>query len=164
MSLTTTIDTLHAAIIADLTRAFGEQCAQIGAYAPWDDLTGTEPEELVAPALLLELESFDVDESPDPADRCPVLCTLAIHCVLSQQTERLPQALAQWAATVARRVRFPEQPDRRKGGNTWGLAPAVETPTRVNGQPGEFRPGLNGRDGWIVRWEQVVYLPGWTEP
>lgn len=160
MTQTTTLDALLDAIVADLLAVFGDRCAQIGAYGPWDTLTDTEAEALVTPALLVELESFEIDDAFDAAGRCQVRCTLGIHCVLSQETARLQQALAQWAAEVARRVRYPADPDNNWDGNTWGLAGAVDAPQRITGQPGEFSPGLHGRDGWVVRWEQVVYLEG----
>jgi hypothetical protein len=156
----TTFEALHQAIVEALRERFGDRIATYGAYEPWDPIDDQPTARIQTPALLLEVEDFaEADlESPDPLGRLALTCTLAIHCVLSIQTERLQQRLPQLAAAVLSLVGSPQVGQRFRRGNQWGLGIAADPAERPQAQAGEFSPGLHGRDSWLVRWEQTVYL------
>lgn len=156
----TSMDAVHDAVIAALRAKFGDRVAHYGAYEPWAEGAETPEGALLTPALLLEVEDFSIDdaEDPDPLGRLAVRCSVAVHCLLSIQTQRLAQTLAQFAAVVASLVMPPLAADALQRGNDWGLGGAAGLPAAVSAQPAGFSPGLNGRDSWVVRWEQVFYL------
>lgn len=160
MSTVTTMDALHDSILESLRARFSDRVAQYGAYEPWDEADGDADKQIITPALLLEIEDFDIPDldDPDPLGRLVVSASISIHCVLSVQTERLQQTLPQFAAAVAAVVVPPLSGDQYQRGNLWGLGGAVEIPEDVQAQPAGFTPGLNGRDSWVVRWTQTVYL------
>lgn len=156
---TTTLDALHEGILEGLRARFADRITHYGAYEPWDDLADG-PDQLVrTPALLLEVEDLAeaLLDRPDPFGRLAVTVGLAIHCVLSMRTERLQQALPQFAAAVLATV-LPQHGVGFGRGERWGLGDALSDPEGPTAQPGEFRPGLHGRDAWIVRWTQTLYL------
>jgi hypothetical protein len=155
----TTMDAVHDAIVAALRAHFGERVLNYGAYDPWNEYTDEASATLETPALLLELEGFNVPEDVrDPLDRIPCECSWVIHAVLGLGTPRLQQTLPQFAAAVASLVMPPLVEDAMVRGNLWGLGAATDAPVRVSAQPGEFQPGLHGRDAWVIRWDQTIYL------
>lgn len=159
---TTTIRAAHQAIEDGLRAHFGASVRQYGAYQPWDP-TEDEPEtELLTPALLLELESIDPDETEDQMPgRVALRCAWTVHAMLSIRTEDLQIALPELAAAVVALVRQQQSPPSPPplNGNRWGLGEAVGVPEAVSARPAEFVPGLHGHDSWAVTWEQVTYLP-----
>lgn len=162
MKNTTTIEALFGAIVSALSETFSDRVATIGAYEPWADSSGDESEPIKTPVLLLELESLDQDEDIAPRQtkgRTAIRCSWAVHAILSLSTERLQQALPELAASIMALVRKHETYSYvTQRGNRWGLEIACDYPSSISAQPAAFTPGLNGRDSWVVRWEQVVYL------
>lgn len=160
MSTVTTTDALHQAIVDAMRAKFGTSVAQYGAYEEWGEGDGDAVREIKTPALLTQVERMEIadTEDPDPLGRMAWNFSLAIHCVLSVLTENLQQTLPQFAAAVGALVLPPLTGDQIKRGNSWGLGGAVENPEGLQCDPGEFTPGLNGRDSWVVRWTQTVYL------
>jgi hypothetical protein len=158
VSPTTTMDAVHAAIIAAMRARFGAQVKTYGAYEEWDPLDDEPTGKLVIPALLLELDADDYDGQSDPTGRLAMTGSWVMHCVLSVKTDNLQQTLRQFSAVVAS-VILPSDPSGQpRRGNRWGLGGACDLPVRVTGQAGGFSPGLHGRDSRIIRWEQTFYL------
>lgn len=159
---TTTVRAAHQAIEAGLRAHFGSAILQYGPYQPWDSVDDEPETELLTPALLLELESIDPDDAAlHQPGRIAIRCAWAVHAVLSIRTEDLQIALPELAAAVMTLVRKNETDPARPPltANRWGLAEAVGPPEALSARPGEFTPGLNGRDAWIIAWEQTLYLP-----
>jgi hypothetical protein len=154
---TTTLDAVHDAILAAARAHFGTLIAHYGAYEPWDPDDDAAVPAVQTPALLFELESF-ARADPDALGRFGIEATCVLHCVLSQATERLQQTLPQVAAAVLALVDASVTGTTYLRGNDWGLGGAASYPTNLQAQPAEFSPGLNGRDAWLVRWEQALYL------
>jgi hypothetical protein len=158
---TTTLSAVHDAIIDALQARFGARVRQFGAYEPWDYDTESADPDLRTPALLIELESIgpDGDDIHTPG-RVALRCNWAIHAALSIRTEKLQTELREFAAAVVTTLRRsdPSAPLTPTNGNRWGLGKAVGAPEGVSAQPGEFRPGLNGRDSWLITWDQIVYV------
>jgi len=156
---TTDMRALHAAIEETLRTRFG---AGTFYFYQHDPLGPYDETEIQTPALLLELEGFEQDDTEQnnrARERVPVRCTLALHAVLSINTERLQLELRELAADLLITIRAREHAlTRSTRGNRWGLGPAADFPERVEAMPAEFTPGLNGRDSWVVRWEQVFYF------
>jgi hypothetical protein len=155
----TTLDAVHAAILAAARTRFGSLIAQYGAYEPWDE--EVEPEAPLAsvqtPALLLEIEGLARADT-DALGRFGVDATCVLHCVLSLSTPRLQQTLPQFAAAVLALVDESVTGTSYLRGNDWKLGGAASYPTNLQAQPAAFTPGLNGRDAWLVRWDQTFYL------
>ena len=158
MSPTTTLLALQDAILAGYRARFGDRVRSYGAYEPADPLSD-EPADLATPALLLELESIELEPGTDPEGRLPLRCTWALHCVLSAATEHLQQVLPQFAAAAASELMPPLSVGAsRRIGARWGLGAAVDDPTAISAAPGGFSPGLHGHDGWKLTWEQVAFI------
>lgn len=138
---------LHDAIVADLADHYQDRVLTVAAYDPVPDAEGQERVPVVTPAILLELEAIDHGED-DGTDRQPLRLTWVAHCVLSFRTAQLQIELREFATSVLARVRH----------NRWGFYGAVQEPTALSAQPAEFRPGLDGFEVWIARWEQLVYV------
>jgi len=161
---TTTLRAVHSAIVAAARAWFGDAVQQYGAYEPWG-AGGENPDadaEIKTPALLLELESIEPDDTDAHGPGLiAVRCAWAFHAILSQRTDDLQIALPEFAAAAIALIRraesLPYGPPLN--GNRWGLGEAVGVPEAVSARPGPFTPGLNGRDSWLITWEQVVYLP-----
>lgn len=158
---TTTMRAAHEAILATARAAFGSAIRQYGAYEPLGSPAMPETE-LLTPALLLELEGFE-QEDEDGArgdSRVLVRCAWALHIWLSALTPSLQVALPELASDLLILIRTRDHDLRRaQRGNRWGLGPACGYPQRVEAMPAQFQPGLNGRDSWLVRWDQSLYLP-----
>ena len=142
-----TLRQLHEAMLADLREHYLDRVATIAAYDPFPDLDGPEPQPLKTPALLIELSAIDPGED-DGTDRQALRLSFTAHCVLSFRTADMQLELREFAADVLGHVRH----------NRWGLCGAVQEPTALSAQPGEFRPGLTGFDSWQASWEQQVYV------
>jgi hypothetical protein len=165
MSETTTIRAIHAALEATQRAAFeGRVERPVVTFGVYEPLGGLDaPTELLTPALLTEVYSIEQDDSErrqSTRDRIAARLGISVHCILSLQSPSLQIALRELAMDVAVLVREREgdlsHSDR---GNRWGLGPAARRPERVELAPGDFAPGLNGRDAWVCSWEQVFYLP-----
>lgn len=138
---------LHEAILADLREHYLDRVQTIEAYDPFPDADGQERAPLVTPALLIELDGIDPGED-DGTDRHPLRLSFVAHCVLSFRTAQMQLELREFASDVLQHVRH----------NRWGLYGAVQEPSALSAQAGEFQPGLQGFDSWQARWEQVVYV------
>lgn len=162
MAETTTVRDLFDAIETALRIYFGTSIRQYGAYEPWDPIEDEAEPDLRTPALLIELESLEPDASEEQIPgQIAIRASIAVHVILSILTDQLQIALPELAASVIALVRKRQTEILRAplSGNRWGLGDAVEIPEAVSAQPAEFRPGLHGHDSWVVRWEQIVYLP-----
>lgn len=159
---TTSMQALHDGVVDALRDHFGNRIRQYGAYEPWDDVADQPEDDIKTPALLFAVDGISPDDdgifSPG---RVGIRCELTVHAVLSIQTENLQAKLPELAAAVIALVRRTESAPGVPplNGNRWGLGEAADTPESVSARPDEFRPGLNGRDSWVVTWEQVIYLP-----
>ena len=69
----------------------------------------------------------------------------------------LPELAASLIALLRRSETAPLAPPLN--GNRWGLGEALGPPEAVSASPAGESAGANGRDSWVVTWEQVVYLP-----
>jgi len=158
---TTTIPAAHEAILATARAAFGSTIRQYGAYEPLGSPASPETE-LLTPALLLELEGFEQDDEDGARGESRVLvrCAWALHLWLSTRTPAVQVALPDLAANLLILIRTREHDLRRaQRGNRWGLGPACGYPQRIAAMPAQLEPGLNGRDSWLIRWDQSLYLP-----
>lgn len=142
-----TLRALHTALVDDLRAHYLDRAQTIAAYDPFPALDGQDPQPLVTPAILIELEAIDPGED-DGTDRQPLRLTFVAHCVLSFRTAEPQLELREMAADVMAHCRH----------QRWGYPSAVREPEALSAQPGEFQPGLAGFDSWVVRWEQVVYV------
>lgn len=128
------------AILATLGNDFGDRVPTLRFHDPAD-------RELVTPALVLDLESFEIGE--DPGDgRTPAQARWTIHCLMPQSAEGSEVLVRSMAAEVFARVRF----------NKWNLGADVDYPDTVNADEGRLWPGLHGHHHWTVSWDQVLYL------
>ena len=160
---TTTLDAYHAAVVESMRATFGARIATYGAYDPAELIDPTQP--LNTPALYLQIEASDLD---DPPDRQPLRGRVvsrqsaAVHVILSTRTDGdLQVALDVLASAVGVLICRPDTQSHAaaKAGNRWGLGDAVSSPERISTQPAGWKPGLNGYDSRVVRFEQVAYLP-----
>lgn len=145
---------LHDAMVAVLSAAYRDKVNTVAAYDPFPDLDDQERQPLTTPAILLELQSIGEGEA-DGTDRQALRLDLTAHCILSLRTEQVQLELREMATDVLNRIRH----------ERWGLAGAVQQPTALAAQAGEFAPGLAGYDSWQVTWEQTIYVgPGMWLP
>lgn len=101
-----------------------------------------EDKRLDTPALLIEVESLD--EGIDAGDEtAPFVVRVALHCVLSHETENYQIEIINFAADVAKYVR----------NQRWGLT-GVGKPVAINSAPALFNPGREGDVAWTVSFEQ----------
>lgn len=149
-----------AAVLAALKVQFGPTF-RYGEYELADELTGTAERDIKTPALLLEVDQWDTEDTgqPDTLGRRPRRFSVNIHCLLGFETVKLQSALRELSLEVDALLFPPDAVRTRRRGADWGLGPAADPAERSNGQKGGFRPGLHGIDSWIVSFEQVVYLP-----
>ena len=159
---TTTIRAYFQAIEDALRAHFGDRIRQYGAYEPWDPVSDEPEPEIKTPMMLIELESIDPDDSSSSKPgRVSIRCSWSVHVVLSIETERLQIALAELAAAVVALIRKTEFAPGIPplNGNRWGLGKAVDVSEAVSASPAGESAGANGRDSWVVTWEQVAHLP-----
>jgi hypothetical protein len=159
----TTYTAYSAAVIAALKARFGVQTDppfRFGEYELDDELSGEADSVIATPALLLEVEQWDAEDTgaPDTMGRRPRRFVVNVHCLLGFETPRLQAALRELSLEVDDLLFPAAATHTRRRGADWGLGPAVEPAERSGGQKGGFRPGLHGIDSWIVSFEQVVYL------
>jgi hypothetical protein len=156
---TTTYTAYSAAVRAALKDQFGPSF-RYGEYELEDELTGAAEREIKTPALLLEVDQWDTEDTgqPDTMGRRPRRFSVNIHCLLGFETVKLQSALRELSLEVDDLLFPPDATHTRRRGADWSLGPAVDPAERSNGQKGGFRPGLHGIDSWIVSFEQVVYL------
>lgn len=81
-------------------------------------------------------------------ERLSVTVEFLAHCCLSIRTDRVELEIRNFAAKLMRVIE----------GNRWGLAEAVERPTRLSAMPGMFKPDDKGFESWVVSWEQTIHL------
>jgi len=143
----TNLRQLHDAMVTTLRAHYRDLVPTIAAYDPFPQLDGPDPQPLITPAILLQLDAIDPGED-DGTDRQPLRLTWVAHCVLSFRTEQVQLELRELAADVLSLVR----------NQRWGLSGALQVPTALSALPGEFVPGLQGSDSWQVRWEQQTYI------
>ena len=158
----TTLDAFHAAVLQRLASVYGER---IATYAPYDPAQLLDPQQpLVTPALYLQIEGIephDTDTRKPQRGRCPLRLALALHLILSTQTQGdLQVALDVLASSLLVLLRAAD-PDPRLAaypGERWGLGAAAAAPEQLAALPADWQPGLNGYDSRVVRWEQVLQL------
>lgn len=151
-----------AAVLAALRARFDQTDPpfRFGEYELADELSGEPTEEIATPALLLEVDGWDGEETgfPDTFGRRARRLRVNIHCLLGFGTPALQAALRELSLDVDA-VLFPADTiATRRRGATWGLGGAVDPVERPSGAKGGFSPGLHGVDAWVVSFEQVVYL------
>ncbi|MBK1699738.1 hypothetical protein [Thiococcus pfennigii] len=161
------LEAIYDAVLARQRSHFGQWIAQYGFYEP--DLLVDEERSLQTPALLIGLEDFAIDEELDRRQvdgRIAVRLTLLEYAFLSVATANLQRQLDVLGLAVAAHI-FAGEPGARASdsrGNRWGLGAACRPPTRLEGQPGDLKPGRHGADSRLIRWEQVFFLPEDARP
>lgn len=138
---THSLNTIHTQIVETLRIAMGNKLETVSAYVP-------DQERLIdTPALMVELETIeDGDDRGD--ERIPMVCRFAAHCILSRLTPNVDLAIRDFAAQVLAIVRH----------NRWGIDTDVCHPKQLEALPGQFKPGADGYESWVVTWDQTFYL------
>lgn len=128
------------AILSSLTAHFFDRVATLRFHNP-----SYRP--LVAPALILDLESFSLGE--DPGDgRVPVQASWTLHCLMPQSAEDSEILVRSLAAEVFALVQF----------NKWQMGKEIDFPENLDASQGTLWPGLHGHTHWTVSWDQMIYV------
>lgn len=128
------------AILADLTKSFGKRVETVRFHDP-------SQRTLVTPALVLDLESFDLGAFPGDG-RTPTRARWVLHCLMPQTPDGSEIRVRSMAAELFARVTF----------NKWQLGVAVDFPQNVEASQATLWPGLYGHNHWTVSWDQVLYI------
>ncbi len=138
---------IHDAIIDDLTERYRDRVYTIMSYDMWPDDDGQDPQPIITPAIILELDAIDPGDD-DGTDRQSLMLTWSAHCIISIRTQDMQIELREFAADVLSHVRH----------NRWGLGSAVSPPEDLVAIPDEFIPENAGYESWIAQWRQQSYV------
>ncbi|WP_252180226.1 hypothetical protein [Endozoicomonas sp. 4G] len=128
------------AILSNLTAHFTDRVTTLRFHDP-----AQRP--LVAPAIILDLESFALGE--DPGDgRVPVQASWTLHCLMPQSAENSEILVRSLAAEVFALVQF----------NKWQLGKETDFPENLDASQGTLWPGMHGHNHWTVSWDQMLYV------
>lgn len=102
---------------------------------------------LNTPALLYELEQFDIGKRKSNG-KTPLNLSMAFHCVLSMKTPNVERQVRLFASMVADMLKdeYFELPDD------------CEAPYNIQALPGEFKPGKDGFESFVVTFNQFLYV------
>ncbi|MDG4811931.1 hypothetical protein P8629_02825 [Hydrogenovibrio sp. 3SP14C1] len=104
-------------------------------------------EKLNTPALLYEVEQMDFGQRISNG-KTPVNLNVALHCVLSAKTTNVGLQVRSFATMVIDLLKdeYFELPDD------------CEAPYNIQALPGEFKPGKDGFESFVVTFNQVLYV------
>lgn len=148
------LDTLHAAIVADIKAAF--PALKTVEFYREDRKT------LPLPACLLELSELDAIPDDDPGtEQLAVMAKFEAELIISFRTVKAKQSIRKLAAALSAWLRM------RRWTNASGTTPKLPTGEAIviGAYPDDFNPlhrdgdgGLDQFEAWRVEWQQRIHL------